>query len=139
MCRTQACDDACRCGKAAREAFSNATRQWSPKYPHRVETGIPQIDGRFQVFAQDPNAARALFQQNAALVALLTQCIEVDLWVDQNGAVFADPAQKNMNAAMGGAVGSMAMGFDIGKRLDLSIPVHERMSELLATSLRAAS
>ncbi len=126
-------------GKAVREAFSNMTRVFTAKHPHRVEIGIPAIDSRFMVFAHDPNAIRGLFQHNPALVALLTQCIEVDLWVDAHGAVFSDPQQKNMLAAMGGTVGSMAIGFDYGKRMDLSIPLHDRMSELLAMALRAAT
>ncbi len=126
-------------GKAASEMFSNTTRHWSPRFPQQVQTGIPQLDSRFVVYGHDPNAVRWLFQQNPALVQALLQCAEVDLWVDQNGAVFADPMQKNMNAAMGGMVGNMALGFDLAKRMELSVPVHERMSEILAMSLRAAA
>jgi hypothetical protein len=125
-------------GKAVREAFSNSKRIWSAKHPHRVETGIPQIDARFAVYGQDPNAVRWLLQQNPALIGLLTSCVEVDLFVDAHSATFADPVQKNMNAAMGGMVGNMALGFDMAKRMDLSIPVHERMAEILAMSVRAS-
>jgi hypothetical protein len=126
-------------GKVASEMFSNTTRNWSPRFPQQVQTGIPQIDGRFVVFGFDPNAVRHILQQNPALVQALLGCAEVDLWVDQNSAVFADPMQKNMNAAMGGMVGNMALGFDIAKRMEMSIPVHERMSEILAMSVRAAA
>lgn len=125
-------------GKAFREAFSNTTRVWSPKHPQPVQTGIPQIDGRFVVFGQDPNAVRWMFQQNPALVSAILQCTEVDLWVDAREAFFADPMQKNMTAAMGGMVGQMAMGFDYAKRMDMSLPVHDRMSELLALAVRVS-
>lgn len=125
-------------GKAVREAFSNTTRVWSPKHPHAVQTGIPQIDSRFVVFGQDPNAVAWLFQQNPALVGALLQQVEVDLWVDSREAVFADPMQKNMNAAMGGMAGQMALGFDYAKRMDMSIPVHDRISNLLAMAVRAS-
>jgi hypothetical protein len=126
-------------GKAVREAFSNMTRTWEPRFPQPVQTGIPQIDARFVVFGFDPNAVRALFSQNPALCQLLLQCVEVDLWIDASSCRFADPLQKNMNAAMGGMVGSMALGFDYGKRMEMSIPVHERMSELLALAVRASA
>ena len=125
-------------GKELREVFSNMTRAWSPRFPHPVQTGIPQIDARFVTFGLDPNAVRALFQQNPALCASLLQCVEVDFWLDAASCVFADPLQKNMNAAMGGMVGQMALGFDYGKRLEMSIPVHDRMSELIALSVRAS-
>lgn len=126
-------------GKAVREAFSNSKRVWSPRLPHRVQTGNPQIDGRFMVYAHDPQAVCWLLSQNAALISLLMQCVEVDLYVDATSAVFADPLQKNMNAAMGGMVGNMALGLDYAKRMDLSIPVHDRMSEILAHAVRASA
>ena len=40
---------------------------------------------------------------------------------------------------MGGMVSNMAMGFDYGKRTKLSIPVHERIAELLATLIRTTA
>jgi hypothetical protein len=67
------------------------------------------------------------------------QCVEVDLCVDAQGAVFGDPMQKNMNAALGGMVGQMARGLDYGKRMEASVPVHERMSEILALAARASA
>lgn len=125
-------------GKAVYEAFSNMTRQWSPKHPQEAVTGIPEVDQRFRVMGRDANAVRALFQRDPALVAAILQQVEVDLWVDERRIVFADPMQKNMNAEMGGTVGSMAIGFDMTKRLALSMAVHDRIAELLALSVRAA-
>lgn len=126
-------------GKAVREVFSNVERVWAPRFPQQVTTGIPQIDQRMVVFGNDPAAVQWMFQNNPALVQALLQCTEVDVWVDAREAVFADPFQKNMMAAMGGTVGQMAIGFDIAKRMDLSIPVHERISELLAMAVRASA
>ena len=126
-------------GKMVKEAFSNSQRVWSAKHPHRVQTGNPQIDGRFMVFGQDPQAVAWLLSQNPGLVSLLMSCVEVDLYVDAASAVFADPLQKNMNQAMGGMVGNMALGFDLAKRMDLSVPVHDRMSEILAHAVRASA
>ena len=124
-------------GKAVREAFSNTTRNWSPRFPQPVQTGIPQIDSRFVVYGFDPNAVAGMFHQNPALVSVLLQCVEVDFWIDQHACVFADPLQKNLSAAQGGMVGMMATGMDIGKRMEMSLPVHERMSELIALTVRA--
>ena len=125
-------------GKAVKEAFSNTTRRWEPRFPQPVQTGDARIDSRFVVYAYDPNAVRAMLAQNQGLIAALLQCAEVDLYVDAREAVFSDPMQKNMNAALGGTVGQMAIGFDYGKRMDMSVPVHERMSEILAMCVRAS-
>jgi hypothetical protein len=42
-------------------------------------------------------------------------------------------------AAMGGMVGGMALGFDIGKRTEAGIPIHERVAELLGTLARSTA
>ncbi|MBS2020436.1 MAG: hypothetical protein JST00_46695 [Deltaproteobacteria bacterium] len=128
----------CSLGKAVREAFSNTTRVWSAKHPHEVRTGIPAVDQRFVVFGRDPNAVAWLFQQSPALVAAILRCVEVDLWVSDRDATFSDPSQKNVIAAMGGMAGHMALGYDIVKRMELSIPVHEHISDLLALAVHAA-
>ena len=52
---------------------------------------------------------------------------------------FSDPLQKNVTGAMGGTVGMMAMGSDMMKMMELSIPVHDRMAELLAVLARACA
>jgi hypothetical protein len=126
-------------GKAVREAFSNTRREWHALYPHAVPTGIPAVDERFVVFGLDPNAVREVFHRNPALVAALLGCTEVDLRIDAQTAAFADPAQENINAAMGGTVGQMAIGFDYAKRLDMTLPVHDRIAEVLALAARAAA
>jgi hypothetical protein len=125
--------------KAVGELFSSRKRVFSPKCSQRVTTGIAEIDERFIVFGEDPNAVRAVLQHNPALVQLLSGWAEVDVSVTAERALFADPLQKNMQAAMGGMVGSMAMGLDYGKRTELTIPVHDRVAELLATLVRATA
>ena len=123
----------------AREVLMNTRRNWSPAHPHPVTTGIPDIDSRFAIFATDPAAAAALFHQNPSLASLLGGWAELDVAITRDLAYFADPEQKNMTAAMGGTIGSMAVGFDYGKRLEMAIPVHDRVAELLATLVRATA
>ena len=57
--------------------------------------------------------------------------------VTAEGAAFNDPSQENMTAAMGGMIGNMALGFDMAKRMELSIPVHDRVCDLLLALVRA--
>jgi hypothetical protein len=125
--------------KAAKEVFSSSTRNFTPKCSQKVVTGIPSIDDKFVVYGENPDAVRHLLQQNPALPQLLQDWAEVDVWVTAGGACFNDPSYSNIQAAMGGMVGNMAMGFDYGKRTELTIPVHDRVAELLATLIRAAA
>lgn len=121
------------------EAFSNTKRNFTPKASQKVVTGIPSVDDKFVVFGEDPDAVRQVLQQNPALVTLLQNWAEVDVWITAQSCCFFDPDFANIQAAMGGMVGNMAMGFDYGKRTELSIPVHERVAELLATLVRATA
>lgn len=125
--------------KAVGEAFSNTTREFTPRCPQRVETGIPAVDAAFVVYAESAEAARYLFAQTPALVPLLQNWAELDVSVTRDGVTFNDPGMTNIHAAMGGVVGNAALGFDVGKRLELTIPVHERVAELLATLARATA
>jgi len=125
--------------KAAKEMFSNSKRVFTPKGSQRVQTGIPEIDSRFVVFGDDPAAVQAVFHQNPALVQALSGWAELDLSIVPGRAVFADPSNHNMTAALGGSVGSMALGFDYGKRLELGIPVHDRVADLFALLFRATA
>jgi hypothetical protein len=125
--------------KAIGEIFSNSERVFNAKASQKVPTGIPEVDANFVVFGEDPNAVRALFASNPGIAALLSGWAELDVAVVGNRAVFADPSQKNMTAALGGMTGNMALGLDIGKRIELSIPVHDRVAELMATLVRAAA
>lgn len=121
------------------EAFTSQSRNFSPKCSQKVVTGIPSVDDKFVVYGENPDAVRHVLSQNPALVQLLQNWAEVDLSITGRSAVLFDPNYKNLTAAMGGMVGSMAMMFDYGKRTELSIPVHDRVAELLATLSRAAA
>jgi hypothetical protein len=125
--------------KAVGEVFSNSTRNFTPKCSQQVQTGIPAIDSKYVVYGEQPDAVRWLFQQNPALVQLLQDWAELDVWITAEGACFNDPSYKNMMAAMGGMVGGMAMGFDFGKRTEAGIPIHERVAELLGTLARGTA
>jgi hypothetical protein len=125
--------------KAVGDAFSNSKRVWHAAFPTRIQTGIPEVDSKYVVYGHDPQAVTAALRANPGLVALLNQCVEVDLTVGPQEVVFGDPMQTNMQAAMGGMVGNMALGFDMGKRMELSIPVHDRMADILVQSARAAA
>jgi hypothetical protein len=125
--------------KTVGEAFSNSKRHFSPKCSQKVQTGIPAIDAKYVVFGEQPDAVRYLFQQNPALVQLLQDWAELDVWITPHGACFNDPSYKNMTASMGGMVGGMAIGFDIGKRTEAGIPIHERVAELLGTLARTTA
>jgi hypothetical protein len=125
--------------KAAKEAFSSSKRVFNPKCSQQVQTGVPSVDDKFVVYGENPEAVRYLFQQNPGIAQLLQNWAEVDVWVTAQGSCFNDPSYANIQAAMGGMVGSMAMGFDYGKRTELTIPVHDRVAELLATLQRAGA
>jgi len=125
--------------KKVGEAFSNSKRHFTPKCSQEVVTGVPAIDQKYVVYGESAEAVRYLFQQNPALVQLLQDWAEVDVWITASGSCFNDPSFKNMTAAMGGMVGSMAMGFDMTKRTEAGIPVHERVAELLATLARTTA
>jgi hypothetical protein len=125
--------------KKVGDAFSNSKRQFSPKCSTKVVTGIPSIDDKYVVYGENPDAVRHLLSQNPNLVALLQDWAEVDCWVTADGSCFNDPSYSNITAAMGGMVTNMAMGFDYGKRTEMTIPVHERVAELLGTLVRTTA
>ena len=117
--------------KAAAEIVTNVESSWQPRYGTRVQTGNPQLDGRFAIFAQDPAAMQAYLARTPALVGMLLQCALVDLWTEPQRAAFADPMAKNVNAAVGAGV------LDPAARIEASIPVHERISEILSLVVRS--
>lgn len=124
--------------KAVGEMFTSGSRSYQPSYPHEFKSGDPQLDARFFFYAQDPNAAQAIVQ-NPHLKQLLLASTEVCLVVRPHEIFFSDPMQKNLHAGAGGTIGRMATGFDMMKSLELAIPVHDRMAELLAVTARASA
>jgi hypothetical protein len=125
--------------KAVGEAFSNSSRNFSPKCSQKIATGVPAIDDKYVVYGENADAVRYLFQQNPGLVQLLQDWAELDVWVTPNGSCFNDPSYKNMTASIGGMVGGMALGFDMGKRIEAGMPIHERVAEVLGTLVRSTA
>ncbi len=125
--------------KAIGEFLENSTREYAPRYPQAVQTGDPALDARFVFYGVDPNAVRWVLSQNPRLKELLLASAEVCLVVAPDEIFFSDPTQKNMQAGMGGTVGAMAVGFDMAKSMELQVPVHDRIAELLAIAARASA
>lgn len=125
-------------GKALKEVFSNSERQWEAVYPNKVQSGDAELDKRFHIYCEDP-AVPARVLAAPGLRELLLGCVEVDVAVYPDEVRFADPMQKNVRAGMGGTLGQMAVASNMEKTMELSIPVHDRIAELLATLARAAA
>lgn len=125
-------------GLAVKEAFTNVETVWSPAYPHRVTSGDPEVDARFQMYADHPDTLRHVIAQ-PGMKAMLLACAEVDLRVLPDRVSFSDPLQRNLQAGMGGAMGAMAAGYDTTTLMQATIPVHTRICDLvyLAASVSA--
>lgn len=122
---------------AVKGFMTSSERTWSPAYPHRVETGDAELDGRFQIYCNDPSAARIL--TTPEIKSLLLAQAEVDLVVKPNEVQFFDPSQNNLRSAMGGTAGMMKAARDPSKSLMMSLPVHDAISRLLVTAARCAA
>ncbi|HWM84885.1 MAG TPA: hypothetical protein VNO33_03580 [Kofleriaceae bacterium] len=124
--------------KGLAEAFTSRERVWHQAYPLAVESGDAELDRRFQFFGYDQAAVRHALSA-PGLRELLLGCAEVDLVVHADRVEFADPMQKNMTAGMGGTIGMMAMGGDMTRWMEMTIPVHDRIAQLLGTAARACA
>ena len=124
--------------KGLKEAFGNSERIWEPVYPQQVASGDQDLDRRFQFFGHDPAAVQYALSA-PGLKELLLGCAEVDLCVYPDRVVFSDPVQKNMTAGMGGTLGMMAMGSNMSKTMEMTIPVHDRIAQILGTTARACA
>jgi len=122
--------------KAVKEALGNSKRPWTQHYPLSVQAGDAELDDRFLFFGVAAQEVLHILQ-TPGLRDLLLGCAEVDLVVDRDRVVFADPLHKNLSAGMGGYLGAIAMGTDMMKWMEMAIPVHDRMAQLLATTGRA--
>jgi hypothetical protein len=123
-------------GKNVKELFSNHERVWSQRYPHRVTTGDRELDARFNIYSDQPEAALPALH---ALGPLLLSCVAVDLVTTPSSITFSDPTQRNVASAMGGVFGAMMIGGDAAKHLELQIPVHDLIAKILATTHQACA
>jgi hypothetical protein len=122
--------------KSLKEAFGNSERRWQQLYPVAVASGDQELDARLLFFGDDTAQVQHVLAA-PGLRELLLGSAEVDLAVHPDRVVLADPTQKNMIAGMGGQIGNMALGTDMSKRMELTIPVHDRMAQLLGTVINA--
>ena len=125
-------------GQGLREVLGAPERDWQQAYPLEVQSGDRQLDQRFRFFGFDPPAVQEALRA-PGMKELLLGCAEVDLCVHPDRVVFADPGQKNMTSGMGGTIGMMAMGSNMTRWMEMTIPVHDRIAQLLATTARACA
>jgi hypothetical protein len=124
--------------KGLKEAFSSSERVWNQLYMHQIASGDARFDQRFNVYTDHPEAALAVLPASG-LIELLLQCTEVDLVTLDDQVRFADPMQKNLMSMLGGTLGATAIGGNVGKALELQIPVHDLIAQILATTYQACA
>ncbi|MBI2390192.1 MAG: hypothetical protein HYV09_11440 [Deltaproteobacteria bacterium] len=117
-------------GKLAKEMLTNMSTNWKPAFERQIQTGDPHLDGRFVVYGPDEQAVRMVLS-NPALRQALFECAYVDLRVTPDGVRFSDPEQKNTLAMMGGTYGAMQYAGNPGKAFEVTLPVHDRVANLL--------
>ena len=123
--------------KALKEAFSNRRMDWEPLYQTKILSGDVELDRKIDFYGEDPAAVQRVLAAPGLKQALLL-LVEANLRVTAEGVTFSDPFQKNILAGVGGTVGMMAIGSDTGKFFDLTLPVHDRIAELLVMTQLAS-
>jgi hypothetical protein len=117
-------------GKMAKEFFTNMSSNWKPAFERQIMTGDRELDARFVVYGPDEQSVRAVLA-NPALKQALLECAYVDLRVLPDGVRFSDPEQKNTLAMMGGTYGAMQYAGNPGKAFEVTLPVHDRIANIL--------
>lgn len=111
------------------------TSSWRPAFDRMVPIGDPELDQRFALFTPvDESRIRAILQ-NGQLRSALLQCAYVDLQVTPQGARFSDPRDENGTAMLGGVDGLIRYAGFPGKVFELTLPVHERVANILLGGL----
>ena len=118
--------------------LENKSYGWQQELPHAVPTGDRELDARFLVFGHFPDAVRAVLQ-TPGLRDLLLATSQVDVRVNAEGATFTDPFRENLTAAFGGGAGALMSGYDMEALAASQIPVHERISGVVATLASACA
>lgn len=116
--------------------IENKSYEWRQLFPHRVPLPDAELAQRFVVYGNDPALVLTALGANGVRASLLA-CKQVDLSVDVEGAVFSDPFRENLLAALGGGVGLLMAGYDPRAVTQMILPVHDRVSWLLAALTRA--
>lgn len=125
-------------GQRIAGAITSTKRCFEPRYTVPIQTGDAGLDGRFQIWGEDPAAVASVLRYPGLREALLAMP-EVDLAIGDEGVVLNDPEQKNLRAGMGGTFGAMAMGGNMGKLLTLSVDVHAKAAHLLVLAAQATA
>ena len=120
------------------DAVAGRSREFRPRYSVAITTGDSELDRRFQIWGVDP-AGVATALQDPQLKQALLAIPEVDLEVGEQGVYFSDPFQKNLLSKMGGAAGVVALGGNMGKTLELSVEIHDRIGNLMVLAHRNTS
>ena len=103
---------------------------WRPAFQHTLFTGDPELDARFVLFAPAASELlQALFADPAIRQTLLSSAY-VDLEVRPDVATFSDPRGRNTTEAAGGVNDARYPG----ARLEESIPIHDRVANLLMSA-----
>jgi len=114
------------------------TVTWRPAFQRMVPIGDPELDHRFALFTPvDENRIRAILSNGQLRTAIL-QCVYVDLQVTPQGARFSDPKDDNATAILGGSAGFIQYVAQPGRRLEVTLPVHERIANILLGGLSLA-
>jgi hypothetical protein len=108
----------------------------APAFPLRVEIGDLPWDKKFQIHGEDPRAVRHILAASG-LAEMLASCVTVDLCVLPGEVVFSDPANKNVNAAMGGLMGVALNGSDPQKMQDMVIPIYLHICDVVLAAASA--
>ena len=97
--------------------------------------GDPELDRRFALFTPVDERRIAAILSNGQLRTALMQCAYVDLQVTPQGARFSDPKDHNGTAALGGVEGLIRFAGIPGRVFELTLPVHERIANILLGAL----
>jgi hypothetical protein len=120
------------------DLIENKSYEWRQRFPHQVPLTDAELAQRFIVYGNDPALVLTALGANGVRESLLA-CKHVDLSVDAEGAVFSDPFRENLLAALGGGVGLRVVDCDARAVAQMILPVHDRVSWLLAALTRACA
>jgi len=120
------------------DLIENKIYEWRQLFPHQVHLTDAALAQRFIVYGNDPALVLTALGANGVRESLLA-CKHVDLSVDAEGAVFSDPFRENLLVALGGGVGPLLVGYDPRVVTQMILPVHDRVSWLLAALTRACA
>lgn len=110
---------------ALRDDAMGRERAFTPAWPQHFQTGDPELDARFRVYAPSAAHAAAARSLKAPLLALT----HVELQADGAGVRLSDPFQENLLAAMGGPMGMARVATAQG--IAAQVALHEAAAKLV--------